>query len=136
MPSLLTAGISDDDAQTRATSSMTMHVASESAPSPPYSSGMCTAWKPALTSASRASSGIALVLVDLGGVRRDLLLGERADGLAQRLVLLAEPVGAEVGFILSPPSSDATMGLSSHGSDESPTRRRSLGTRVTPGPQR
>ena len=31
-PSLLTAGISDDDAQTRATSSMTMLVATESAP--------------------------------------------------------------------------------------------------------
>ena len=57
MPSPLTAGISDDDAQARATSSMTMHPASSSAPSPPYSSGMITAWKPAFTSASRASLG-------------------------------------------------------------------------------
>src|ERR1700760_1199353 len=46
VPSLLTAGISDDDAQTRATSSITMHVATESAPCPPYSSGICTAEKP------------------------------------------------------------------------------------------
>ena len=43
VPSLLTAGISDDDAQTRATSSITMQVATESAPWPPYSSGTCTA---------------------------------------------------------------------------------------------
>src|SRR5439155_6826516 len=32
VPSLFTAGINDDDAHTRATSSMTMHVATESAP--------------------------------------------------------------------------------------------------------
>ena len=57
VPSLFTAGISEDDAQTRATSSMTMQVATESAPSPPNSSGMCTAWKPERTSASRASAG-------------------------------------------------------------------------------
>ena len=40
MPSLLTAGISEEDTQTRATSSITMHVARASAPAPPYSSGM------------------------------------------------------------------------------------------------
>jgi len=39
VPSLLTAGISDADASTRATSSMTMHAAIESAPWPSYSSG-------------------------------------------------------------------------------------------------
>ena len=39
VPSLLTAGISDEDAQARATSSMTMAVASASAPAPPYSVG-------------------------------------------------------------------------------------------------
>ena len=43
VPSLLTAGISDDEAQTRATSSITITVAMASAPTPPYSSGMCTA---------------------------------------------------------------------------------------------
>ena len=57
MPRPLTAGISDDDAQTRATSSMTMQPASSSAPSPPYSSGMITAWNPALVSAFCASTG-------------------------------------------------------------------------------
>ncbi len=40
---------------------------------------------------------IATLLVDVGGVRRDLLLGQRAHRLAQRLVLVAEPVGVEVG---------------------------------------
>ncbi|CAM5705920.1 hypothetical protein SGLAM104S_09560 [Streptomyces glaucescens] len=34
-PSLFTAGISEEDAQTRATSSMTITVASASAPAPP-----------------------------------------------------------------------------------------------------
>ena len=57
MPSLFTAGISDDDAHTRATSSITMQVATESAPWPPYSSGMCTAENPDSLSALSASSG-------------------------------------------------------------------------------
>ena len=57
MPSLFTAGISDAEAPTRATSSMTMQVATESAPWPPYSSGTCTALKPEAFSASSASSG-------------------------------------------------------------------------------
>ena len=52
VPSLLTAGISELEAHARATSSMTMHVASASAPTPPYSSGMCGAWKSDFTSAS------------------------------------------------------------------------------------
>jgi hypothetical protein len=54
---LLTAGISDALASTRATSSITMQVAIASAPSPPYSSGMCVAWKPAAVSAFCASIG-------------------------------------------------------------------------------
>src|SRR6201990_650353 len=57
VPSLFTAGISDDDPQTRATSSITITVASASAPSPPYASGMCTACRPAPVSASSASCG-------------------------------------------------------------------------------
>ena len=56
-PSLFTAGISDDDTQTRAISSMTSTVASASAPAPPYSSGTCGAWKSACRSALSASSG-------------------------------------------------------------------------------
>src|SRR5690349_13258129 len=56
VPSLLQIGISDDDAHTRATSSMTMHAATESPPWPPYSSGMWIAAKPEEVSAARASS--------------------------------------------------------------------------------
>ena len=56
-PSLLTAGIRLDDAQARATSSITSTVASASAPAPPYSSGTCGAWKSAASSASAASCG-------------------------------------------------------------------------------
>ena len=54
-PSLFTAGMSEDDAHARATSSTTMQAEIASAPGPPYSSGMWTAWKPARTSASRTS---------------------------------------------------------------------------------
>ena len=56
-PSLLTAGISELLAQTRATSSMTMQVASASAPTPPYSSATCGAKKSLATRASCASCG-------------------------------------------------------------------------------
>ena len=56
-PSLFTAGISDDDAQTRATSSITITVLTASAPAPPYSSGMCTALKPEAVRAFWASIG-------------------------------------------------------------------------------
>src|SRR6185295_17062902 len=57
VPSLLTAGISDEDAQTRATSSITIAVASASAPAPPYSTGMCGAWKSDARSASYDALG-------------------------------------------------------------------------------
>ena len=61
VPSLFTAGISEEDAQTRATSSMTMQVASASAPTPSYSSGMCGAWKSDATRASWAACGYSPV---------------------------------------------------------------------------
>ncbi len=57
MASLLTAGISDDAAQARAISSITMTVASASAPTPPYVSGTCGAWKSAARSASKDALG-------------------------------------------------------------------------------
>ena len=57
VPSLLTAGMSDAEASTRATSSITMQVASASAPTPSYSSGMCGAKKSEATRASCASWG-------------------------------------------------------------------------------
>ena len=56
-PSLFTAGMSEALTSTRATSSMTMQVAMASAPSPPYSSGMWVAWKPAAVRAFSASAG-------------------------------------------------------------------------------
>ncbi|CAB4924334.1 unannotated protein [freshwater metagenome] len=56
-PSLLTAGINDDEPQTLATSSITIATASESAPSPPNSVGTCDAASPARCSALCASSG-------------------------------------------------------------------------------
>jgi hypothetical protein len=55
VPSLLQIGISDDEAQTRATSSMTMHAVTESPPCPPYSSGMWMAENPEEFSAANAS---------------------------------------------------------------------------------
>ena len=57
VPSLFTAGISDDDAQTRATSSITMHVATASAPWPSYSSGIVHGRETRLASAFSASTG-------------------------------------------------------------------------------
>ncbi len=60
VPSLLTPGISDDEAHARATSSMTMQVASASAPAPPYSSPMCGAAKSEATRASYAACGNSL----------------------------------------------------------------------------
>src|SRR3954467_4164697 len=57
VPSLFTAGISDADASTRATSSITMQAPTASAPWPSYSSPMWTALKPDLTSALYASIG-------------------------------------------------------------------------------
>ena len=57
MPSLLTPGISEEDAHTRATSSTTMQPATASAPWPPYSSGTCTAENPVSLRTLRASSG-------------------------------------------------------------------------------
>ena len=56
VPSLLQIGISDDDAHTRATSSITMQAATESPPCPPYSSGMWMAAKPDDVRAASASS--------------------------------------------------------------------------------
>ena len=57
VPSLLTAGISDAETSTRATSSITMQAATESPPWPPNCSGTWMALKPLATRASRASSG-------------------------------------------------------------------------------
>ena len=73
-----------------------MQPASSSAPSPPYSSGIVHGVEAGLDQRLARLDGVAGLLVDLGGVRRDLLLRQRAHGLAERLVLVAEPVGVEV----------------------------------------
>ena len=57
LPSLLAPGISEEEAHTRATSSTTMAEATASAPTPPYSSGTCGAWKSEATRASYAACG-------------------------------------------------------------------------------
>ncbi len=57
---------------------------------------MVTAWKPALHQRFAGLHRIATLLVHLGGIRGDLLLGKGANGLAQRLVLVTEPVGVEI----------------------------------------
>ena len=98
MPSLLTAGISDDDAHTRATSSITMQVATASAPCPPYSSGTCTAEKPARVERLERLLRETRMLVDVGGVRRDLLLAQIAQHGAQLVVLIGQPEQIEIGI--------------------------------------
>ena len=60
MPSLFTAGISDEAAHARATSSITIAVARASAPAPPYSTGTCGAWKSEARSASYDACGNSL----------------------------------------------------------------------------
>ena len=90
MPSLLTAGINDDDAQTRATSSITMHVATESAPWPSYSSGTWTAEKPDVVQRFERLVREPRILVDVGRVRRDLLFTQRAKHLAELVVLIGQ----------------------------------------------
>ena len=90
VPSLFTAGISDADASTRATSSITMHAATESAPWPPYSSGTCTALKPEAFSASSASCGKREFSSTSAAMRRDLLLRQRPDRRPQLVVLLGQ----------------------------------------------
>ena len=90
-PSLFTAGISELDAHTRATSSITMQVAIASAPSPPYSlrdvRGVETGRGQRLLRLDREALG-----VHLGGERRDLALGDVAHRRPDRVVLLGQRV--------------------------------------------
>ena len=96
MPSLLTAGINDDVAHTRATSSITMQVATESAPCPPYSSGTCTAENPDVVQRLECLVGKTWFLVDIRGVRRDLLLAQIAQHGTQLVVLLRQLEHVEI----------------------------------------
>ncbi len=96
VPSLLTAGIRDEEPQTRATSSMTMQVATESAPWPSYSSGDVDGVEPGVHEGDAGLLGEACVLVDFLRVGCDLLLGERADRGPQFVVLFTELEQIEV----------------------------------------
>jgi hypothetical protein len=75
VPSLLTAGISDADASTRATSSMMMHAAMH---------------RVEVRSDERLQGFFreARILVDVGRMRRDLLLRQRTNRRPQLLMLL------------------------------------------------
>ena len=99
VPSLFTAGISEDDAHARATSSITMAVARASAPAPPYSSGMCGAWKSAARSASYEALGnspVSSASAAFGATRVADLAHRRPD----RRVLLGQLVNVERALIM------------------------------------
>ena len=75
VPSLFTAGISEDDAHARATSSTTMQCASASAPAPPYASGNVV----------RCMSGLRQRLVHVPRVRRPAASISAAHGAMSRV---------------------------------------------------
>ena len=81
-PSLFTAGISDDDAQTLATSSMTMTVATASAPAPSYCLADVHRLETRCGERLLRLDRVPLVLVDVRRVRGDLALGDLPDRLA------------------------------------------------------
>ena len=95
VPSLLTAGISEDDAHARATSSMTMHVASASSAGPVVLLGDVR--RVELRGAQRVVRrlGELPLVVHLGRVRRDLVRGDLADGVADVAVVLGQLVQVE-----------------------------------------
>ena len=88
----MTAGISEDEAHARATSSITMHVASASAPDAAvllrHVRGVEVGRHQRVVRLLREAG----LLVDRGGVRRDLVVADVADGRADGLVLLGEGV--------------------------------------------
>ena len=97
-PSPLTAGISEEEAQTR------RHLLDHDAARELVGAlaavllGDGDRLEPRLDQGVLRLDRVAALLVDLRGVRGDLLLRERPHRLAQRLVLVAEPVGVEVGI--------------------------------------
>lgn len=95
-PSLFTAGIREEDAQTRATSSITMTVASASAAGAAVLLGDVHGVQVVGDERVEGLTGEAGLLVHRGGVRRDLRLGQRADGVPEHVVLLGRAVQVEV----------------------------------------
>ena len=96
VPSLLTAGISDDDAQARATSSITIAVAMRVAARAAVGLGDMHRVQVGLDQGIVGFLRELGILVDLGGVRGDLLVGQGADRLAQRVVLGREGEGGKI----------------------------------------
>lgn len=94
VPSLFTAGMSDEEAHARATSSITMAVASASAPTPPKATGMCG------VEVGRAQRVVGRLrefacIVRFCGVRRYLAVAHGTDGGADRGVLVVQAVCRE-----------------------------------------
>ena len=90
VPSLFTAGISEDDAQARATSSITITVAMRVRARAAVGLGDVHRVQVGLGQRVEHVLGNSRGLVDLGGPRRDLVVGQVTDGLAERLMLLGE----------------------------------------------
>ena len=67
---------------------MAMHSVVKSAPEPPYSSGNGRPNRPELAHRQHGVDRERVVAVPRLGVRRDLALGEVADDLAERLLLV------------------------------------------------
>ena len=90
VPSLLQIGISDDDAHTRATSSMTMQAATESPPSPAVLLRDVDGGEAGRRQRRQSLIGVPGLLVDVGGVWGDLLFAQVTQHRAQLVVLVGE----------------------------------------------
>ena len=89
MPSLFTAGISEEDAQARATSSMTMTAARASRALAAVGLGDVHRLQAGAGQGIERLGREPRLGVDRGGERGDLRLGDLADGLPQQFVLFA-----------------------------------------------
>ena len=96
VPSLFTAGMSEEEAQARATSSMTIAVAMASAPGAPVGLGDVHRLKVRLDQRLVHVPGELGGAVDVGRAGRDLVVGQGADGLAERVVLLGQGERREI----------------------------------------
>ena len=104
MPQLITGSmlsfeirmVSEVEAQTRASSSAMIAWVTMSAPAPPYSTGMPRDGKLELDAGVEGLLGIGGLPVRLGGVGRDPVLGELAEGVPELPVGLGQ---GEIGRI-------------------------------------
>lgn len=96
-PSLFTAGMREEEAQTRATSSITITVARASAPAAAVGLGDVDGVQVVGDERVEGLLREAGLFVDRGRERQDLRLGESADGLAEHVVLFGRTVQVEVG---------------------------------------